>query len=65
MPNRCDAHALAEDKIGTRMPLYVTAPDGSTGRLVLAASDELRVQMYAFYCELLRPVGRDAARLCR
>lgn len=49
VPNRCDAHALAEDKIGTRMPLYVTAPDGSSGRFVLAASDELRTQMYAFY----------------
>ncbi len=49
VPNRCDAHALAEDKIGTRMPLYLTAPDGSSGRFVLAASDELRMQMYAFY----------------
>jgi hypothetical protein len=49
VPNRCDAHALAEDKIGTRMPLYVTAPDGSSGRFVLAATDELRMQMYAFY----------------
>jgi hypothetical protein len=49
VPNRCDAHALAEDKIGTRMPLYLTAPDGSTGRFVLSASDALRTQMYAFY----------------
>jgi hypothetical protein len=49
VPNRCDPHALAEDKIGTRMPLYVTLPDGSSGRLVLAASDALRGQMYAFY----------------
>ncbi|MGN6502911.1 MAG: hypothetical protein ACTHKX_08440 [Pseudolysinimonas sp.] len=49
VPNRCDPHALAEDKIGTRMPLYVTLPDGTSGRLVLAASDELRAQMYAFY----------------
>jgi hypothetical protein len=49
VPNRCDPHALAEDKIGTRMPLYVTLPDGASGRLVLAASDELRAQMYAFY----------------
>lgn len=49
VPNRCDAHALAEDKVGTRMPLYVTAPDGSTGRFVLAATDDLRMQMYAFY----------------
>jgi hypothetical protein len=55
VPNRCDPHALAEDKIGTRMPLYVTLPDGTEGRLVLAASDELRGQMYAFfssYCGL-------------
>jgi hypothetical protein len=51
VPNRCDAHALAEDKVGTRMPLYGTAPDGTTGRLVLSASDELRAQMYAFYSD--------------
>jgi hypothetical protein len=49
VPNRCDPHALAEDKIGTRMPLYVTTADGSSGRLVLSASDELRAEMYAFY----------------
>ncbi len=49
VPNRCDAHALAEDKIGTRMPLYVIAPDASSGRFVLAASEDLRMQMYAFY----------------
>ncbi|HEV7742818.1 MAG TPA: hypothetical protein VGO65_10395 [Pseudolysinimonas sp.] len=51
VPNRCDPHALAEDKIGTRMPLYVTLPDGSTGRLVLAASDQLRTQMYQFFSD--------------
>jgi hypothetical protein len=51
VPNRCDAHALAEDKIGTRMPLYVTAPDGSSGRFVLAATEQLRMQMYAFYSQ--------------
>ena len=48
VPNRCDAHALAEDKIGTRIPLQVTVGELS-GRLVLPASDELRAQMYAFY----------------
>lgn len=55
VPNRCDPHALAEDKVGTRIPLLVTAPDSTTGRLVLAATDELRGQMYAFftgYCGL-------------
>ncbi|HWM34437.1 MAG TPA: hypothetical protein VNR36_09405 [Pseudolysinimonas sp.] len=49
VPNRCDPHALAEDKIGTRIPLYVTLDDGTQGRLVLSASDDLRAQMYAFY----------------
>ncbi|NYF09448.1 energy-converting hydrogenase Eha subunit A [Leifsonia sp. AK011] len=48
VPNRCDAHALAEDKIGTRIPLQVTVGELS-GRLVLPATDELRAQMYAFY----------------
>jgi hypothetical protein len=49
LPNRCDPHALAEDKIGTRMPLNVTLSDGTEGRYVLAASDGLRGQMYAFF----------------
>ncbi len=49
VPNRCDVHALQEDKVGTRIPLEVTAPDGTTGRLVLPATDELRKRMYAFY----------------
>lgn len=48
VPNRCDAHALAEDKIGTRIPLQVTVGELS-GRLILPASDELRAQMYEFY----------------
>jgi hypothetical protein len=55
VPNRCDAHALAEDKVGTRLPLAVTVSSGAQGRLVLSASDELRAQMYAFwtaYCGL-------------
>jgi len=55
VPNRCDAHALAEDKVGTRIPLIVTAADGTTGRITLAASDDLREQMYSYYsayCEL-------------
>jgi hypothetical protein len=49
VPNRCDAHALAEDKVGTRLPLEVTVSTGARGRLILSASDELRGQMYAFY----------------
>ena len=49
VPNRCDAHGIAEDKIGTRMPLFVTLADGTKGRYVLPASNQLRAQMYIFY----------------
>lgn len=55
VPNRCDAHALAEDKIGTRLPLEVTTSSGAQGQLILPASDALKEQMYAFwkaYCGL-------------
>ena len=49
VPNRCDAHGIAEDKIGTRIPLHVTLADGTVGRLVLPASNQLRAAMYSFY----------------
>jgi hypothetical protein len=49
VPNRCDPHALAEDKVGTRLPLEVATSTGAHGQLILAASDGLRAQMYAFY----------------
>lgn len=49
VPNRCDAHGLAEDKVGTRIPLFVTLPDGTKGRFVLPASDQLRAEIYSFY----------------
>jgi hypothetical protein len=49
VPNRCDEHAIAEDKIGTRIPLLVTIADGTEGRFVLPASDQLRTEMYSFY----------------
>jgi hypothetical protein len=51
VPNRCDAHALAEDKVGTRIPFLVETSTGASGRLVLTASDALRRQMYAFFTE--------------
>ena len=49
VPNRCDAHGIAEDKIGTRLPLFVTLDDGTEGRFVLPASNQLRAAMYSFY----------------
>lgn len=49
VPNRCDAHGIAEDKIGTRMPLIVTLANGTQGRYLLTASNQLRAAMYSFY----------------
>ena len=45
LPTRCDAHALAEDKAGTRIPVAVRLEDGTTGELVIAADDALRASI--------------------
>lgn len=58
VPNRCDAHALMEDKIGTIIPLYVTTATMSGTRWMLPVTDEQRGHFYAFfaaYCGL--PTG--------
>ena len=47
-PNRCDAHAIAEDKRGTIIPISVTTSDGLSGRIYLASSLELRGALYDF-----------------
>lgn len=44
-PSRCDAHALAEDKAGTRIPVEVRLDDGTTGELVVAADDTVRASI--------------------
>ena len=54
VPNRCDPHALAEDKVGTRIPVEIRG-DGFEGRIVLEATDDARATMRAFfatYCGL-------------
>lgn len=51
-PGRCDTHAIAEDKVGTLLPIDVTAGSRS-GTMRLPSSDEFRAQVYAFvqhYC---------------
>lgn len=48
-PNRCDAHALAEDKQGTFFPLAVSLPDGRTGEITLAVDRRTRVGLYRLY----------------
>ncbi|WP_314194819.1 hypothetical protein [uncultured Arthrobacter sp.] len=46
-PARCDPHAVAEDKVGTLLPLNVTV-GGREGQLKIAAGAGLRGQIYDF-----------------
>ncbi|TLM87779.1 hypothetical protein FDW84_02650 [Pseudarthrobacter sp. NamE5] len=46
-PARCDPHAVAEDKVGTLLPLQVIV-NGREGQLKIAAGDVLRGQLYDF-----------------
>lgn len=48
-PNRCDAHAVAEDKRGTFFPLDVLTEDGIQGIYYTAVSDAVRGEIYAYY----------------
>ena len=48
--NRCDAHAIAEDKRGTFLPFTVSTDQGD-GDVYLPAGDELRQELYAFYAQ--------------
>ncbi|HWL01814.1 MAG TPA: hypothetical protein VNQ52_05500 [Microbacteriaceae bacterium] len=49
VPGRCDPHAIAEDKQGTIFILQVTAPDGTTGRMRIAAAPSARASIYEFF----------------
>lgn len=46
-PARCDAHAVAEDKVGTLLPLLVNV-GGREGTLKVAAGAALKGQIYDF-----------------
>lgn len=48
VPNRCDPHAVAEDKRGTFLPLTVVTDDGTEGRLYVRAADAVRTALYDF-----------------
>ncbi|WP_161965048.1 hypothetical protein [Ornithinimicrobium cerasi] len=47
VPNRCDAHAVAEDKQGTLLPVTVTL-DGEQGRVRLVSPPEVTAWLYDF-----------------
>lgn len=46
-PARCDPHAIAEDKVGTLLPLHVSV-GGREGLLKVAAGSALRARIYDF-----------------
>ncbi len=50
-PNRCDAHALADDKQGTYFPVQVTLPDGRTGDYTIGVNRQQRGQLYRLYAK--------------
>lgn len=50
VPSRCDAHAIAEDKQGTRFRVLVEL-DGTEGQVPLVASDAVKVALYEFVRE--------------
>jgi len=52
VPVRCDPHALADDKVGSNLPLEVSV-NGTTIRIVPVVADEFRGAIHAFvsaYC---------------
>ena len=51
VPNRCDAHAVAEDKRGTFIPFEVTSDSGLAGTYFVRVPDEEKGKLYAFYAD--------------
>jgi hypothetical protein len=55
LPNRCDAHALAEDKVGTIIPFLVDAGTPEPVRWMVILPDDLKGALYGYfaaYCGL-------------
>jgi hypothetical protein len=53
VPGRCDPHAVAEDKQGTRFPVLVDL-DGRQGLVPVAAPEPVKVALYDFVREACR-----------
>lgn len=51
-PNRCDAHALAEDKQGTYFPVPITLPDGRTRDYRAGVDPQLRTELYRLFARM-------------
>lgn len=62
VPNRCDQHALAEDKVGTVIPFTVTTPTAESVRWPLPVTDDQRGDFYAFWTAYCGFPGSPATR---
>lgn len=53
VPGRCDPHAVAEDKLGTRLPFTVTIAGEAPVDIAMGASPELKARIFSYigdYC---------------
>lgn len=53
VPGRCDPHAVAEDKLGTRLPFTVTIAGEAPVDVAIGASPELKARIFSYisdYC---------------
>jgi hypothetical protein len=48
VPNRCDAHAVMEDKRGTVLPLRVTTDEGESGIVYVTTPDDVKAALFAY-----------------
>jgi hypothetical protein len=54
LPNRCDVHAVAEDKRGTIFPFEISTSDGDSGVLYVRSDDAMKRKLFAYvadYCD--------------
>lgn len=47
-PNRCDVHAVAEDKRGTFFPIYFETSEDASGAYTVPVTPEVKAALYAF-----------------
>lgn len=57
VPARCDAHAIAEDKQGTRIPFDIVTSEGAEGQVRIAVPDAVRTAIYDYVTDYCATVG--------
>lgn len=60
VPARCDAHALADDKVGTLLPMTMRSDRVADGRVVISMDDDVRADLIDYWvaaCELTGESG--------